>query len=103
MSPRTVNAVKTDQDELPAARGLVAQDLVKQFRGRKVVNGVSIHIDRGEVVGLLGPNGAGKTTSFHLILGQIPPNTGKVLLDGKEITRLPMYLRARRGIGYLPQ
>lgn len=83
--------------------GLVAKNLVKQFRGRKVVDGVSVHIQRGEVVGLLGPNGAGKTTSFHLILGQLPPNEGKVLLDGKEITHLPMYLRARRGIGYLPQ
>ena len=83
--------------------GLVAKDLVKQFRGRKVVDGVSVNIQPGEVVGLLGPNGAGKTTSFHLILGQIPPNEGKVLLDGKEITHLPMYLRARRGIGYLPQ
>ena len=83
--------------------GLVAKDLVKQFRGRKVVDGVSVHIQRGEVVGLLGPNGAGKTTSFHLILGQLPPNEGKVLLDGKDITHLPMYLRARRGIGYLPQ
>ena len=83
--------------------GLVAKDLVKQFRGRKVVYGVSVHIQRGEIVGLLGPNGAGKTTSFHLILGQLPPNAGRVLLDGKEITHLPMYLRARRGIGYLPQ
>jgi len=83
--------------------GLVAKDLVKQFRGRKVVDGVSVHIQRGEVVGLLGPNGAGKTTTFHLILGQLPPNEGKVQLDGKEITHLPMYLRARRGIGYLPQ
>jgi len=85
------------------AKGLVAEDLVKQFRGRKVVDGVSVDIHPGEVVGLLGPNGAGKTTSFHLILGQLPPNGGRVLLDGDEITRLPMYLRARRGIGYLPQ
>ncbi|NIM60596.1 MAG: ATP-binding cassette domain-containing protein, partial [Acidobacteria bacterium] len=76
--------------------GLAARDLVKQFRGRKVVDGVSMHISPGEVVGLLGPNGAGKTTSFHLILGQLPPNRGKVLLDGKEITHLPMYLRARQ-------
>ena len=59
--------------------GLVAKDLVKQFRGRRVVDGVSVHISRGEVVGLLGPNGAGKTTSFHLILGQIPPNEGTLL------------------------
>jgi lipopolysaccharide export system ATP-binding protein len=84
-------------------KGLAARDLVKQFRGRKVVDGVSVNIRPGEIVGLLGPNGAGKTTSFHLILGQIPPNEGRVLLDGKEITHLPMYLRARRGIGYLPQ
>ncbi|NIM02392.1 MAG: LPS export ABC transporter ATP-binding protein [Acidobacteria bacterium] len=83
--------------------GLVARNLIKQFRGRKVVDGVSVEIQPGEVVGLLGPNGAGKTTSFHLILGQLPPNEGKVLLDGDDITHLPMYLRARRGIGYLPQ
>jgi lipopolysaccharide export system ATP-binding protein len=83
--------------------GLVARNLVKVFAGRRVVDGVSVQIGRGEVVGLLGPNGAGKTTSFHLILGQIPPNDGQVLLDGQDITNLPMYLRARRGIGYLPQ
>ncbi|HXV78160.1 MAG TPA: LPS export ABC transporter ATP-binding protein [Candidatus Polarisedimenticolaceae bacterium] len=83
--------------------GLVARDLVKQFRGRKVVDGVSVHIRPGEVIGLLGPNGAGKTTSFHMILGLMPPKRGRVLLDGKDITRLPMYMRARRGIGYLPQ
>jgi lipopolysaccharide export system ATP-binding protein len=83
--------------------GLAAQNLVKQFRRRRVVDNVTVHISPGEVVGLLGPNGAGKTTSFHLILGLIPPNEGKVLLDGRDITALPMYLRARRGIGYLPQ
>jgi lipopolysaccharide export system ATP-binding protein len=88
-----------DSDEV----GLVARDLVKQFRGRKVVDGVSVQICPGEVIGLLGPNGAGKTTSFHLILGLIPPRRGRVLLDGRDITALPMYLRARRGIGYLPQ
>ncbi|MCP3979987.1 MAG: LPS export ABC transporter ATP-binding protein [bacterium] len=80
-----------------------AEHLVKSFRGRRVVEDVSVGIERGEVVGLLGPNGAGKTTSFHLILGLIPPNGGKVLLDGADITALPMYLRARKGIGYLPQ
>jgi len=84
-------------------RGLVAESLAKQFKRRKVVDGVSVRIEPGEVVGLLGPNGAGKTTSFHLILGLIPPNGGRVLLDGHDITGLPMYLRARRGIGYLPQ
>jgi lipopolysaccharide export system ATP-binding protein len=83
--------------------GLVARDLVKQFRGRKVVDGVSVRIRPGEVIGLLGPNGAGKTTSFHLILGLMPPKQGQVLLDGRDITNLPMYMRARRGIGYLPQ
>ena len=87
----------------PKSEGLVATDLTKQFRRRVVVDGVSVHIAPGEVVGLLGPNGAGKTTCFHLILGLIPPNRGRVLLDGADITGLPMYLRARRGIGYLPQ
>ncbi|ANM32055.1 hypothetical protein ABI59_03350 [Acidobacteria bacterium Mor1] len=85
------------------SQGLTAIDLAKQFRKRKVVDGVSVQIRPGEVVGLLGPNGAGKTTSFHLILGLIKPNRGQVLLDGADITELPMYLRARRGIGYLPQ
>jgi ABC-type sugar transport system ATPase subunit len=84
-------------------QGLVAERLSKQFRGRKVVDGVSVRISPGEVVGLLGPNGAGKTTSFYLILGLVPPNGGRVLLDGRDITALPMYMRARRGIGYLPQ
>jgi len=83
--------------------GLLAEKLMKQFRGRQVVDGVSLGITPGEIVGLLGPNGAGKTTSFHLMLGLIPPNSGKVLLDGHDITNLPMYQRARRGVGYLPQ
>jgi lipopolysaccharide export system ATP-binding protein len=83
--------------------GLEARGLVKQFRGRRVVDDVSIRICPGEVIGLLGPNGAGKTTSFHLILGLVPPKRGQVLLDGRDITSLPMYLRARRGVGYLPQ
>ena len=90
-------------DSVDAGNHLVARDLHKQYRRRRVVDGVSVQISAGEVVGLLGPNGAGKTTSFHLILGLIAPNRGKVLLDGKDITALPMYLRARRGIGYLPQ
>jgi lipopolysaccharide export system ATP-binding protein len=83
--------------------GLVARDLEKSFRRRRVVDGVSVTIAPGEVVGLLGPNGAGKTTSFYLILGLIPASKGQVLLDGRDITGLPMYLRARQGIGYLPQ
>jgi lipopolysaccharide export system ATP-binding protein len=83
--------------------GLVAEDLAKTYRGRKVVDGVSVAIGPGEIVGLLGPNGAGKTTSFYLILGLVPPVRGRVLLDGHDITAAPMYMRARRGVGYLPQ
>ena len=75
--------------------GLEARDLVKQFSRRRVVDGVSVKISRGEIVGLLGPNGAGKTTSFLLILGLIRPDAGRVMLEGDDITRLPMYLRAR--------
>jgi len=87
----------------PQTGGLEAIGLAKQFRRRRVVDGVSVRIAPGEVVGLLGPNGAGKTTSFYLILGLLPPNGGRVMLDGRDITALPMYLRARRGVGYLPQ
>jgi len=83
--------------------GLVAESLSKSFGRRRVVDGVSVGIHPGEVVGLLGPNGAGKTTSFHAILGLVPVDRGRVLLDGRDITALPMYLRARNGIGYLPQ
>ena len=86
-----------------ADTGLRAENLTKSFGRRKVVDGVSVHISPGEVVGLLGPNGAGKTTSFHAILGLVPPDHGRVVLDGRDITALPMYLRARHGIGYLPQ
>lgn len=79
------------------------EHLSKSYRGRKVVNDVSLHIETGQVVGLLGPNGAGKTTTFYMIVGLIKPQEGRVFLDEKEITRMPMYLRARSGIGYLPQ
>ena len=82
---------------------LEAQKLDKSYRGRKVVNGVSLTISSGEVVGLLGPNGAGKTTTFYMIVGLTNPDSGSVHLKGEEITSLPMYLRARRGISYLPQ
>jgi lipopolysaccharide export system ATP-binding protein len=84
-------------------RRLETRDLSKAYQGRPVVRGVNLHVRPGEVVGLLGPNGAGKTTSFHCILGLSAPDHGRVLLDGEEITSLPMYQRARRGIGYLPQ
>jgi len=78
-------------------------DLSKSFKGRKVVDDVSLRIAQGEVIGLLGPNGAGKTTTFYIIVGLTAPDAGQVLLDGADITHLPMYLRARNGISYLPQ
>ncbi len=82
---------------------LQAADLSKSYRGRKVVSDVSLEIGQGEVVGLLGPNGAGKTTTFYILVGLARPDFGRVLLDGEDITDLPMYLRARSGISYLPQ
>jgi lipopolysaccharide export system ATP-binding protein len=83
---------------------LSTDHLAKTYRGRQVVRGVSLEIHQGEVVGLLGPNGAGKTTSFYMIVGLIQPDAGRVLVDGTDISRLPMYLRARNfGISYLPQ
>ena len=83
--------------------GLVAQWLEKWFRRRKAVDAVSLDIQRGEVVGLLGPNGAGKTTSFYMLVGLLRADRGRIFLEGDEITRLPMYQRCRRGVGYLPQ
>jgi lipopolysaccharide export system ATP-binding protein len=82
---------------------LHCKDLTKSFRQKKVVDAVTIEIQGGEVVGLLGPNGAGKTTIFYMIVGLYPPSSGKIYLNDEEITPLPMYLRARKGIGYLPQ
>ena len=82
---------------------LHAVELSKSYRGRKVVDNVELEIGQGEVVGLLGPNGAGKTTTFYIIVGLARPDSGRVLLNGDEITDLPMYLRARSGISYLPQ
>jgi lipopolysaccharide export system ATP-binding protein len=82
---------------------LEARGLVKAYRGRTVVAGVSVLVSGGEVVGLLGPNGAGKTTTFSIVVGLVAPDAGSVLLDGQDITTLPMYRRARRGLGYLPQ
>lgn len=83
--------------------GLVALNLGKQFRKRPVLRDVSISVKRGEAVGLLGPNGAGKTTCFYILTGLLTPDVGTVMLDGQDITNLPMYRRARLGIGYLPQ
>jgi len=83
---------------------LAADEICKSYRGRRVVNGVSLQVEQGEVVGLLGPNGAGKTTSFYMIVGLIPPDMGRILINEEEITDVPMYLRARQfGISYLPQ
>jgi lipopolysaccharide export system ATP-binding protein len=84
-------------------RSLGAVGLVKRYGRRKVVDHVELSLEQGEVVGLLGPNGAGKTTTFHMIVGLLTPDEGAVLLDGQEITRLPMYRRARMGVGYLSQ
>lgn len=83
--------------------GLVVASIGKAFRGRAVVKGVSLHLQKGEVLGLLGPNGAGKTTCFYMITGLIPADYGAIYLDGRNITQQPMYQRARMGLGYLPQ
>ena len=83
--------------------GLIAQGLEKWFKHRKVVDNISVDIQRGEVVGLLGPNGAGKTTSFYMIVGLLAADGGRIFLEGQEITALPMYQRCRLGVGYLPQ
>ncbi|MCK5583614.1 MAG: ATP-binding cassette domain-containing protein, partial [Elusimicrobiales bacterium] len=82
---------------------LKSELLEKSYAGRKVVKGVSINIHSGEVFGLLGPNGAGKTTTFYMTIGMIKPDEGQVSLDNEDITTCPMYVRARKGVGYLPQ
>jgi lipopolysaccharide export system ATP-binding protein len=82
---------------------LVAQNLAKRFKSRQVVKGISLEIRSGEVVGLLGPNGAGKTTAFYMIVGLVPCDAGTIVLDGRDLTALPMHRRARLGLGYLPQ
>ncbi|MEH6764545.1 LPS export ABC transporter ATP-binding protein [Aequorivita antarctica] len=82
---------------------LKAENLIKSYKGRKVVKGITVEVNQGEIVGLLGPNGAGKTTSFYMIVGLIKPNGGKIFLEGTEITNYPMYKRAQHGIGYLAQ
>jgi lipopolysaccharide export system ATP-binding protein len=103
------NPVATDPASLPAAAPgtngqlLVTDKLVKEFRNRRVVNGVSISVAPGDIIGLLGPNGAGKTTTFNMVVGLIRPDGGQVRFDGRDISRLPMHQRARLGIGYLTQ
>ena len=107
------NSLSGDQDQSSnlsrphiisdSVRSLAIENLGKQYENRPVVRGVSLSIERGEVVGLLGPNGAGKTTCFYIITGLVKPDYGTILLDGQDITELPMYRRARLGLGYLPQ
>jgi lipopolysaccharide export system ATP-binding protein len=92
-----------EQASVPPNTILRSDSLVKRYKKRTVVKNVTVDVRQGEVVGLLGPNGAGKTTTFYMIVGMIKPNEGRVYLDNEEITTTPMYLRARRGIGYLPQ
>src|SRR5438067_10163872 len=82
---------------------LETRQISRAYRGRRVVDDVTVYVQQGEVVGLLGPNGAGKTTSFYMIVGLISPDSGRILIDEEDITNLPMYQRARRGISYLPQ
>ena len=84
-------------------RTLRTDNLFKSFRGRTVVAGVSIRLNAGEVVGLLGPNGAGKTTTFYMVLGLLKPDRGRVILNEEDVTDLPVYKRARKGLGFLPQ
>ena len=82
---------------------LEARNLTKSYKGRKVVDDVDIHIDKGEIVGLLGPNGAGKTTTFYMIVGLVRPDSGKIVFNGLDITKFPVYKRAKSGLGYLAQ
>ncbi|HCX10240.1 MAG TPA: LPS export ABC transporter ATP-binding protein, partial [Hyphomonas sp.] len=86
-----------------SAEGLVVNSIAKSFGKRQVVRDVSLSLQRGEIVGLLGPNGAGKTTCFYMIMGLIGADSGSISIDGEDVTRLPMYQRARLGVGYLPQ
>ena len=103
MRPHLIADNHTPIGRNPAGRGLVGRGLGKSFNRRPVLRGVNIAVQRGEVVGLLGPNGAGKTTCFYIMTGLIAADTGVVGLDGQDITELPMYRRARLGLGYLPQ
>jgi lipopolysaccharide export system ATP-binding protein len=98
-----VAATSARLPESPSHQALAASDLVKSYGKRRVVDGVNLHVEPGEVVGLLGANGAGKTTTFYMIIGLERPDGGRIRLGDRDITKLPMYLRARLGVGYLPQ
>ena len=91
------------EDVIDTANNIRTLDLTKSYAGRTVVRGVSLEVSSGEIVGLLGPNGAGKTTTFYMTVGLTQPDSGRVELDGRDVTDDPMYIRARKGIGYLPQ
>ena len=82
---------------------LSTQEIKKAYKGRQVLKGISVQVEQGEIIGLLGPNGAGKTTSFYMMVGLVKPDSGKVFLDGVDITKYPMYKRSKMGVGYLPQ
>jgi lipopolysaccharide export system ATP-binding protein len=103
-APAETSEVEDSPTEHAAPRQVLRTcEITKTYRGRKVVDDVSIAVEQGQVVGLLGPNGAGKTTSFYMIVGLVSPDSGRIMLDAEDITNLPMYMRARRGISYLPQ
>ncbi len=104
--PATARAAAAPAPAIASGVGgeiLRTNDLVKAYKGRRVVDHASIHVNQGEIVGLLGPNGAGKTTTFRMVVGMVTPDAGRVLLDGKDVTAMPMYKRARIGLGYLAQ
>lgn len=101
--PDDAVAYRAPGDASPSHGTLLARGLTKTYRGRQVVSGVDVNVRRGEAVGLLGPNGAGKTTCFYMLMGLVPADAGRIELDGHDITKTPMYRRARLGIGYLPQ
>lgn len=103
MSASSSNGSPVNRDGSSVPATLAARHLTKRYDKRAVVDDVSLEVHEGEIVGLLGPNGAGKTTTFHMIVGMIRPNAGTIHLEGDDITRLPMYKRARRGVGYLAQ
>ncbi|HEX5052049.1 MAG TPA: LPS export ABC transporter ATP-binding protein [Planctomycetota bacterium] len=103
MSAREIPIAAEAAPAGPRAEILRTVDLIKAYRGRRVVDQVSITVHEGEIVGLLGPNGAGKTTTFRMVVGMVTPEGGRVLLNGNDVTKLPMYRRARRGLGYLAQ
>ena len=102
-APATLTEERGAKSGHPEEPLLRTDKLVKIYGGRAVVNGVDINVKRGEIVGLLGPNGAGKTTSFYMIVGLVRPNSGRVFFDGQDVTHMPMFKRARAGMGYLPQ